>query len=136
MSPTAEDIDLLARTIWGEARGEPLEGKVAVAHVILNRARIGGWWGDTIERVVLRRWQFSVWNRGDPNRPKMLVVDLSDSAFRDSMYAALGAVQERIPDNTEGATHYHATSITPPRWAPKLEATVTIGRHKFYRRPA
>lgn len=67
MTLTAGDIDILARTIYGEARGEPWEGKIAVAWVVRNRAERGGWWGDTIREVCLKPWQFSCWNETDPN---------------------------------------------------------------------
>ena len=48
------EIDLLARTIWGEARGEGQTGMQAVANVIMNRVKKGGWWGATVQDVVLK----------------------------------------------------------------------------------
>lgn len=69
ISPSA--LDTLTKTIWGEARGEGREGMIAVAWVILNRASIGGWWGNSIETVCLKPWQFSCWNANDPNAPYM-----------------------------------------------------------------
>ena len=44
------EIDTLARTIWGEARGEGSAGMQAVANVVMNRAAIGGWWGNNRHR--------------------------------------------------------------------------------------
>jgi len=56
----AEDRDYMIRTIAFEAASEPEEGKIAVAHVILNRIKSGGW-GDSIKAVVTSPWQFEPW---------------------------------------------------------------------------
>jgi N-acetylmuramoyl-L-alanine amidase len=136
-----QDIDSLTRTLWGEARSETLEGKVAVAHVVLNRLKRPGWWSrqrgdgipdDSIEAVCRDPWQFSTWNSGDPNRAKLEAVDLGDGAFRDCMLAALLAVTGRAADPTRGSTHYHATRIRAPRWARGRSPAVVIGRHLFF----
>ncbi len=58
---------LLARCIWGEARGEPIQGKLAVAHVVLNRVKAQSYYGKTIRDVILKPWQFSCFNENDPN---------------------------------------------------------------------
>jgi hypothetical protein len=63
MKITHDDVDTLARTIYGEARGENMLGKRAVAHVILNRVKANSWWGKTIAGVCRYKWQFSCWNR-------------------------------------------------------------------------
>src|SRR3546814_13540556 len=68
-------IDVLARTVWGEARGESVRGMEAVASVVVNRvrraiARGGYWWGNDVVGVCLRPCQFSCWADGDPNRPE------------------------------------------------------------------
>ena len=55
-----EERDYLIRTMVFEASGEPEEGKAAVAHVILNRKKLGKW-GDNIKEVVTRPWQFEPW---------------------------------------------------------------------------
>ena len=73
-----DDLPVMARTVFGEARGEPHEGRLAVAHVILNRARSGGWWDAGVSEVCLKRWQFSCWNPGDPNRPRLFQIELDD----------------------------------------------------------
>ena len=78
--PLAEQppVSLLALTLWGEARGEPVLGKRAVAWVVRNRMSIAEAWlerkgrqhplfGDgTVAGVVLRPYQFSCWLKGDP----------------------------------------------------------------------
>lgn len=130
------EIDVLARTIYGEARGEPVRGKEAVAAVVLNRARRarlrgGYWWGDGIEGVCLKPWQFSCWNDVDPNREKLDRVDAANSVFKTCLRVARRAVGGVLKDPTEGATHYHAIGIEPP-WARGRTPAANIGRHLFY----
>lgn len=130
------DIDVLARTIYGEARGEPVRGKEAVACVILNRVRRakrrgGYWWGEDIESVCLKPWQFSCWNDEDPNREKLLKVTGANSVFKTCQRVARRAVGGAIKDPTEGATHYHNVRIEPP-WSRGRPPTVIIGQHTFY----
>ncbi len=130
MKVTALDVETMARTIYGEARGEKTDlGRQAVGHVIINRAEKGGWWGKTISQVCLHPSQFSAWNHGDPNRAKMQAVDLGDPAYRKCMWAALQALRERDP--TDGATHY-ATHAAEPYWAKGLSYT-SLGGHRFYK---
>lgn len=58
------DIDILARTIYGEARGEKTAGKKAVACVIMNRYKAKKWFsGKTIAETCQKPWQFSCWNK-------------------------------------------------------------------------
>ena len=46
---------MMAKVVWAESRGEPFEGQVAVAAVILNRREAGGHFGDTIEKVITKK---------------------------------------------------------------------------------
>ena len=134
MKYTEQDIQTAARTVWGEARGEPFLGKVAVAHVLLNRQRAGRWFsGDSLSSTCLKSKQFSCWNTNDPNLSKMEKVTLDDSSFQDCMLATLLAALGREPDPTLGATHYHACYIDIPKWARSGEKTRVIGRHIFYK---
>ena len=110
------DIWVFAKTIWAEARGEPLEGQIAVANVIINRARQGGWWGDEVAKVCRKPKQFSCWNQGDPNRAKMDGLELEDRAFARALSVAAGTWAGDMADTTKGATHYHTAAIQPS-WA-------------------
>ena len=65
------DLMIMAKTIWGEARGEGRYGQVAVAWVIRNRAERGGWFGNTIREVCLKDQQFSCWNNNDCNKTQI-----------------------------------------------------------------
>lgn len=129
----ALEIDTCARTIWGEARGEGSIGMQAVAAVIQNRLKIAKakgkfWWGNSVIEICQKPYQFSCWNRDDPNYRKILNVDQRDPAF----VKALNTARIRLDDPTHGATHYHAVGIYP-FWARNQQPTATIGRHIFYR---
>lgn len=131
MNVTAEDIDTLARTVFGEARGETRLGQIAVAHVILNRVKAESWYGDSIEEVCRKPWQFSCWNENDPNLSKLKAADLGDEAFRKCMFAALGAISGWFPDPTEGSRHYHTKGVSP-EWSRGKTPVCTIGVHRFF----
>jgi spore germination cell wall hydrolase CwlJ-like protein len=130
-------VDVLARTLWGEARGEPVRGIEAVAAVVMNRvARAkakGGlyWWGGTVETVCRKPWQFSCWNASDPNAGKLANVTTDDRRFRVCVRIARRAVGGVLDDPTNGATHYHRTGLLPA-WARHAEPSAEIGNHLFY----
>ena len=123
---TRDDLWIFAKTIWAEARGETLEGQIAVANVILNRARQGGWWGDDVIGVCCKPKQFSCWNDGDPNRARMDGLELQDRAFARAVSVAAGAwAGDDMAVTTSGATHYHTAAIQPS-WAAGHEPSVTF----------
>jgi N-acetylmuramoyl-L-alanine amidase len=137
---SSREIDTLARTLWGEARGEGIAGMEAVAAVVMNRVHadlgddgLPDWWGEGVEAVCRKPRQFSCWNPGDPNLGKLGRVRVGD----DPLFAAALAIARRalageLLDATAGATHYHA-AWARPRWAEGQAPTATIGRHVFYR---
>lgn len=133
MIVTAADIDICARTVWGEARGEPYEGKLAVAHVLINRWQgQSGQWArdDTLATACLRHRQFSAWNQGDPNFVPLQTQNVAQPVFRDCMRAVLEALNAD-KDPTAGSRHYHTDSIMPT-WARGHEPVARIGHHVFY----
>ena len=131
------EIDVLARTLWGEARGEGPIGMEAVACVVLNRAAVAQergsyWWGNNIIQVCQKPYQFSCWNRSDPNFRKLQAVDESDLRFATALRIARRATAGALPDTVEGATHYHAKDIAP-YWAKNETPVTVIGNHIFYK---
>lgn len=126
--------DTLARTLWGEARGEILKGIRAVAAVVLNRAThpTVHWWGSTIVDVCIAPYQFSCWNANDPNLAKLQAVTTADSGFQVCRQVAQDALAGRLrQDCTPGATHYH-TKTSSPSWARDKVPCEDIGNHLFY----
>ena len=128
------DQEILAKTIWGEARGEIPAGQQAVACVILNRVALNGWRGHDIRSVCLKPFQFSCWLQNDPNRTKMLEVTAdSDQIYANCLDIAASAITGTLIDNTNGATSYFAASMkTPPAWANGLQPCQIIGNHLFF----
>lgn len=131
------EIDVMARTIFGEARGEPLEGQEAVACVILNRVKIAQikgryWWGNNIIGVCQKPYQFSCWNKNDPSYKRLTSVTEKDKNFQAALRIAKDAVEENLWDCTDGATHYHADYVDP-FWTKGEKPIKKIGRHIFYK---
>jgi N-acetylmuramoyl-L-alanine amidase len=130
---TQDDVDTVARTLWGEARGEGVLGLRAVAHVIQNRVARPRWWGRTWRDVCLKPWQFSCWNGDDPNRTLLLRVGFTDARFRQAFAIAASIMARLDTDNlTGGADHYHANGVTPV-WRDPAKRTGSIGHHIFYK---
>lgn len=128
-----EGRDYLIRTLVFEASGETEVGKAAVAHVILNRARLGRW-GGTIKEVVMRPWQFEPWmtRRGEMQR-----MAPHEARYRDAARIADAVLLGETPDPTAGATHFLNPVIVRerrggslPNWARR--EGLPIGRHTFY----
>ena len=128
------DIDILARTAWGEARGSGATGMQAVLNVIVNRHKSAAWYrAETLAGTALKAYQFSVWLPGDPNYAKVTNVTENDAVFRTALGLAKAAVDGTLPDITGGATHYYAKSISPPAWAVGAVRTADIGGHLFFK---
>ncbi len=130
MNLTPGDLDILARTLWGEARGESYEGKKAIVHVIMNRTakRIGDR-DHSLAATAIRHMQFSAWREADPNRAYMERLSLNSKMFRECMRAVLEAIDE--PDPTFGSDHYH-THSSRPRWSRGKTPVLKIGNHRFF----
>lgn len=144
MTDITSDTQVLAATIWGESRGEPLLGQQAVASVILNRARSAvahprHQFGDgTIKGACLAPWQFSSWNHSDPNREKMLALDMEapDRTLQRCISVADEAVSGNLEDPTGGATFYKVTTLAwPSEWGPQVPPCEVIGHQSFYKLP-
>ena len=138
-SPFYQDmtVDVLARTIYGEARGQSKEGLKAVANVVINRVKIAEkrnsyWWGNNIIQVCQKPYQFSCWNRTDPNLKIITNVTTNNKTFAQCVHIASLAAEGDLKDNTKGATHYHAHYVSP-YWAKDVIPVKTIGDHIFYK---
>lgn len=131
---TVDDLLVMARTVWAEARGEGEIGMLAVACVIVNRANDPGkdWWGDDIPSVCLKPYQFSCWLESDPNRGKLLMVGPDDKQFLRALRVCAGALLQDGRDPTGKADHYHHRAIAPA-WAKGKTPSASIGNHVFYR---
>mgnify|MGYP001223011660 FL=1 len=128
----AAERSCLASAIYHEARGEPAEGQIAVAQVVLNRVRSGRW-PNSICGVVNQgsergeKCQFSFVCRRGASKPKPGEADW-DNALA---LAATVASGEASIAALAKATHYHTTDVRPI-WRLALTSLGTIGRHVFY----
>lgn len=136
------DIDVLARTLWGEARGEGLAGMIAVGWTVRNRVELDlgsdgrpDWWGEGYEGVCRKPWQFSCWNASDPNSAYLRgEKPIPPAQYMQAREAAVAVIEGGRPDPTGGATHYYSTSLArPPAWTQGATRTCKIGRHVFFK---
>jgi len=137
-----KDINALALTIWAEARGEGEEGMIAAAWAIRNRVEMDlgndnkpDWWGEGYEGVCKAPWQFSCWNKNDPNYKYLTgAVKIPANQLDEAVRIAGMVINGEVPDPTGHATHYYAISMTQvPKWAKAGKYSCRIGRHIFYR---
>lgn len=117
-SPNAASIELLARVINGEARGEPYEGQVAVGAVVLNRVDHPSF-PNTISGVVYQKGAFTAVDDGQINAQ---MYSSSRRAARDALNGW---------DPTNGAIYYYNPKTATNKWIRTREVICTIGRHVF-----
>jgi spore germination cell wall hydrolase CwlJ-like protein len=133
MNFTKTDLDILARTIYGEGRGELYKGGVApliaIANVVVNRKNKN--FAKTVAEVCQAPYQFSCWNKNDVNYEKIRSVSEENSIFKICVEAAENVLRTKWPDLTDGCDHYHEKSIKP-FWAAYREPKRIFGSHYFY----
>ena len=112
------DLDLLARLISAEARGEPYNGQVAVGAVVLNRVRHPSF-PDTVAGVIYQTDAFTCISDGQFEQP------VAESAYRAAQDALNGV------DPSGGALYYFNPATATSKWIWSRPAIVTIGRHRF-----
>jgi N-acetylmuramoyl-L-alanine amidase len=127
-------IMCIALNVYFEARGEPINGQVAVALVTMNRAK---WDHKQVCAEVVRPAQFSwtadriEWHRGKP-RLKAQYEPKEFAAWNRAYRIAIEVALHRYHDFTRGATHFHAPYVDP-LWRHRLTRVMQIGGHIFYR---
>ena len=90
--------------------------------------------GEGYVEVCKKPWQFSCWNKGDPNQP--LLTGAADSVPRAGAvsWRCCLVIDGKVPDPTGGATHYYATTMpSAPKWATGAKKTLTLGHHVFFK---
>jgi N-acetylmuramoyl-L-alanine amidase len=115
---TNSNLDLLARLIYGEARGEPYEGMVAVGAVVLNRVEDSRF-PNTIPGVIYQSGAFDVVKDGQINLPP------SDTAYKAARDALNGW------DPSYGCIYYYNPSTATSKWIWSRPIVVKIGNHNF-----
>jgi spore germination cell wall hydrolase CwlJ-like protein len=128
------ELFCLAQNIYFEARGEPLLGKIAVGHVVLNRV-VDKRFPDHVCKVIqqggyrrLHRCQFSWWCDGKSDAPRDV------KAWYEAIFVAHLIRKGVTIDPTKGALWYHAVTVSP-NWATRMRREAKIGQHIFYTKP-
>ena len=126
------DVDAMVRTVIGEAGGESPEGQAAVAHVIMNRLKKGGFGGENIKDVVTAPHQFEAVSRGIADK-----IDKNSKQYQEVLNnIVLPLLRGELQDVTGGATNFINKALQTqrgmqiPEWA--AGEGQQIGRHTFY----
>ena len=115
--------------VFQEAEGEPYEGKVAVAEVILRRTNRKYMSDGTVAGTVLRKYQFSGMNSDAPNRIRAFQIDSDSPVVKECIKAW---EQAKAGSNMTGnALHYFNPKIVTPKWSYGGEVVAEIGNHRF-----
>ena len=117
-SNNSSNVNLLARVVYGEARGEPYTGQVAVAAVVLNRVKSSKF-PNTISGVVYQSGAFDAVADGQINMTP-------DTTAKKAAQDALNGW-----DPSYGAIYYFNPSTATNKWIWSRPMTVTIGKHRF-----
>ena len=117
-STNSSDLNLLSRLVYGEARGEPYTGQVAVAAVVLNRVKNSSF-PNTISGVIYQKGAFDVVSDGQIN------LTPNDTAKK----AAQDALNGWDPSN--GAIYYFNPATATNKWIWSRPMTITIGKHRY-----
>ena len=117
-SSNSNNVNLLARLVYGEARGEPYAGQVAVAAVVLNRVKSSSF-PNTIAGVIYQNGAFDVVRDGQ--------INMSPNS------TAIKAAQDALNgwDPSYGAIYYFNPNTATNKWIWSRPMTVTIGNHRF-----
>lgn len=131
--------ECLALNVYYEARSDNMAGKYAVADVVLNRVQDErypnticdvvqqGKMGTVGGEVRRNQCQFSWYCDGKSDNPQ------DEDSWQQAQIVAYNIINHRkFRGISEGATHYHATYVSPV-WIDTLELVGTIGQHIFYR---
>lgn len=117
---SSSDIQLMARAINGEARGEPYEGQVAVGAVILNRVKSSKF-PNTISGVIYEKGAFTAVADGQINVP----ISEGSTVYKAARDAMNGW------DPTGGAIYYFNPDTATNKWIWSRPLIKTIGKHRF-----
>lgn len=121
-----EELTCLAKNVYFEARGEPIEGQEYVAHVTLNRV-LSDKFPNTICEVVWQKRQFSWTHDGLSDVPKNL------EKYQTALKISLDTIISRFYDGVHNKEilYFHAKYVRP-HWSKAFTVVKTIGNHIFY----
>lgn len=132
------DAEIIAQTLYGEARGDMAKhgekAIIAIANVIMNRFAEKVY-GHSIKDVCLKPFQFSCWNINDPNRKAIEDPGkINTKAYKICLKIGALACEGALLDITFGANHYHGRKMSKkPFWTIGTAPCATIGENIFYK---
>jgi spore germination cell wall hydrolase CwlJ-like protein len=160
IQPTIPDVDLdqmhcLAKNIYFEARGESSRGKTAVANVTINRVNStrypntvcdvvyqavhSTWWKENHNRLVpvKNMCQFTWYCDGKSDAIMLTdyqgrTIKANMDAWIESIAIARMALEGKLPDLTQGATHYFNPRLASPKWQYAFTQVAIIDNHAFF----
>lgn len=115
---SSSDLNLLAKIVYAEARGEPYTGQVAIAAVVLNRVKSASF-PNTISGVIYQPYAFTAVNDGQIN------LTPNNTAYKAAQDALNGW------DPTYGCVFYYNPKTATSSWIWSRKTVVTIGNHVF-----
>lgn len=133
--------EILALTLYGESRGEPIQGQIAVANVVRNRVLTQKM---SYRNICLAPKQFSCWNENDPNYVLLTGLaeeikngkPITDKYMKQCFWVAMGIVDDELLDNTNGALYYLTNDLffsdKQPSWSFNYKQPRTIGNQTFF----
>lgn len=138
------ELTCLAKNIYFEARGEPVQGQIAVAQVTMNRVN-SDLFPDTVCGVVtqgpINQWALTHQNREIPLLHKCQFSWYCDgksdtprngAAWNRAKQLASEVLADQVPDVSQGTKWFHATYVNPQWHRTQLQPVTTIGNHVFY----
>jgi spore germination cell wall hydrolase CwlJ-like protein len=140
--PDPKEEKCLATMVYGEARGEPELGQVAVAYTAVNRAV-----NRSVCDVVLAPKQYSIFNDNPTLKAAAMSLNVTpkhknvvdEAAWPKAMEVARAVLRKAVPDPTKGSTHYLAPEAMAalgyeyPEWSKQYRMVAVIHGHKFYK---
>ena len=120
-----QELGCLAMNIYHEGRGEPIQGREAIASVTMNRVRSDRY-PDTVCAVVWQRKQFS-WTETSPRHH--VITDFK--AWQEALEIARLFINGTMVSTVGNATHFHAVYVRP-YWRDSTKLVAQRGRHYFY----
>lgn len=146
-----QPLDVLLPTVlFGEGRGETLEGQMAIGSVIRQRVLLTADFrkkppdDDLWRAIILKPWAFSCFDATGGNWNHKKVVDFArqvaggtehSALTRQLLWVADGCRRNAYKDVTSGATHYFVRGSAEPHWAQGRRPVAFIDSHDFYKLP-
>lgn len=125
-----QEVACLSQAVHGEAANQSMEGKIAVAYVIINRTKSDRFPSDDVCGVIRQKGQFNFLSQVkwlQENRPGVR------QQMEDSVKASIIALNGEEADPTHGSLYFINPKIADRSWLGNLRFTTRIGDHAFYK---